>query len=326
MNSPERFLATLNYTPVDHIPYLEEGIRDEVLAAWYNEGLPKNIGLEKYFNLDSRVEIEPVLDPLPSFDRWPTSIPQLGKFRLHLNENNQSRIPENWDQILKTSKDHKQIMILRVHHGFFLSLGVDDWRRFYEVIYLTRDDPRLIHAMLEIQGEFAAKMADKILRKVRVEAALFSEPIAGNHGPLISPRMYTEFILPSFQALFQVLEKHGIKWLIVRTYANPRALLPVMVKAGFNCLWAVECPDMAMDYRQIRVEFGRDLRLIGGIDLDILRHGKDAIQREIMTKIPPLLESGGYIPLLDGRVREGISFENYLYYRQLLQSVSSQME
>ena len=176
--------------------------------------------------------------------------------------------------------------------------------------------------MLEIQGEFAARMADKILRQVQVEAALFSEPIAGNYGPLISPRMYEEFMLPSFQALFQVLEKHGIKWLIIRTYANPRALLPVMVKAGFNCLWAVECPEILMDYRQIRAEFGRDLRLIGGIDLDVLRQGKDAIQREIETKIPPLLESGGYIPLLDGRVREGILFENYRYYRQLLQSVS----
>ena len=42
------------------------------------------------------------------------------------------------------------------------------------------------------------------------------------------------------------------------------------------------------------------------------------IRREIMEKVPPLLDSGGYIPLADGRVREDVLYENYLYYRELL--------
>jgi hypothetical protein len=78
-----------------------------------------------------------------------------------------------------------------------------------------------------------------------------------------------------------------------------------------------------MDYRDLRREFGRDLRLIGGIDLDALRHGKQAIRREITEKVPPLLADGGYVPLADGRVREDVPFENYVYYRQLLQEVTS---
>jgi hypothetical protein len=77
-----------------------------------------------------------------------------------------------------------------------------------------------------------------------------------------------------------------------------------------------------MDYRDIRREFGRDLRLIGGIDLDALRRGREAIRREIMEKVPPLLDSGGYIPLADGRVREDVLYENYLYYRELLADVT----
>jgi hypothetical protein len=79
----------------------------------------------------------------------------------------------------------------------------------------------------------------------------------------------------------------------------------------------------AMDYRDIRREFGRDLRLIGGIDLDALRRGREAIRGEILEKVPPLLESGGYVPLADGRVREDVRYEDYLYYRELLAEVTA---
>jgi uroporphyrinogen decarboxylase len=78
-----------------------------------------------------------------------------------------------------------------------------------------------------------------------------------------------------------------------------------------------------MDYRNIRREFGRDLGLIGGIDLDVLRRDKEAIRREIEEKVPPLLADGGYVPLADGRVREDVAFENYTYYRRLLEQVTT---
>jgi hypothetical protein len=81
-----------------------------------------------------------------------------------------------------------------------------------------------------------------------------------------------------------------------------------------------------MDYRELRHEFGRDLRLIGGIDLDVLRRDKDAILREVQEKVPPLLAEGGYVPLADGRVREDVPFENYVYYRRLLEQITERTE
>jgi uroporphyrinogen decarboxylase len=77
-----------------------------------------------------------------------------------------------------------------------------------------------------------------------------------------------------------------------------------------------------MDYRDLRREFGRDLRLIGGIDLDTLRRDKEAVRREVEEKVPPLVADGGYVPLADGRVRADVPYENYVYYRELLQKVT----
>jgi uroporphyrinogen decarboxylase len=94
-----------------------------------------------------------------------------------------------------------------------------------------------------------------------------------------------------------------------------------MLKAGFNCLWACEVNIEAMDYGDIRREFGRDLRLIGGIDLDALRGDKESIRREVQDKVPPLIADGGYVPLADGRVRADVEFENYVYYRKLLRRI-----
>jgi uroporphyrinogen decarboxylase len=77
-----------------------------------------------------------------------------------------------------------------------------------------------------------------------------------------------------------------------------------------------------MDYRELRREFGPELRLIGGIDLDTLRRDREAIRREVEEKVPQLVTDGGYVPLADGRIRVDVPFENYVYYRQLLQNVT----
>jgi hypothetical protein len=134
--------------------------------------------------------------------------------------------------------------------------------------------------------------------------------------------MYEDIVLRSYQPVLEVLRRFEVKTIIFRTYANARLLIPSLLEHGFNCLWACEVDIEAMDYRSIRREFGRDLRLIGGIDLDALRHGKDAIRREVMQKAPPLLADGGYVPLADGRIRENVTYPNYLYYRRLLQQIT----
>jgi uroporphyrinogen decarboxylase len=191
-----------------------------------------------------------------------------------------------------------------------------------EVISLLLEYPEYVHRVLAIQAEFAAKILENTLQEAEIDAVIFSEPIGGNEGPLISPAMYEKFVLESFQPIFNVLKNNKIETIIVRTYANARILIPSLLKYGINCLWACETNVEAMDYRDLRKEFGKDLRLIGGVDLDALRQDKEAIRREIEDKVPSLIAEGGYIPLADGRIRKEIPFENYVYYRQLLEQVT----
>jgi len=322
VDARQRFLRALTYQSVDRVPYLEEGIREDVLEEWYSQGLTHEANLNELFHYDPRDEIAPDLEPRPYPSRWPRLPEDLGLFKSRLDHHDRRRLPMNWKRKVKAWQRRAFPLILHVHQGFFLTLGVGDWKRFYEVIYLTKDQPALVQGMLEAQGVFAAQLAERIMGEVSVDAVLFSEPIGGNNGPIISPRMYRDFVLRSYQPVMEVIQNFQVPLVIMRTYANPRPLLDDVFRLGVNCLWACETPEDGMDFRELRKIYGRELRLIGGIDADALRIGKEAIQAE-MVKVPDLLAQGGFIPLLDGRVRVDVPFENYVYYRKLFEEVTS---
>jgi len=167
-------------------------------------------------------------------------------------------------------------------------------------------------------GRFAAAMAKRVIDEVDVDLATFSEPIGGNDRPLISPVDYEQLILPGYRAALDVLQAGRARTIVFATYSNAAVLLDAVLDAGFNTLWAMEAETAAMDYRRLRHQYGRRLGLIGGIDLDALRAGRISIDRELQQKVPSLLAQGRYIPLADGRVRTGVSLDNYLYYRRRL--------
>ena len=319
MNSRQRFLETMRNETPDRVPLFGEGLRSGVLKEWNQPGFKTEKDLAKKFTYDRREEIYLDLDPHPALEKWPTTLVELDHLRASLDADDPVRLPENWSKRVRGLDNRDYPLMLRVHEGLYLTMGVEGWGRFEEVMYLLTDAPDFVKEFMNLHGEFAAKLTDRILQDVTVDAVVFSEPIGGNEGPLVSPQMHEEFVLKSLQPLMDVIQKHGVETIILRTYANARLILPGAVEYGINCLWACEVEPEAMDYLDIRRQFGGDLRLIAGIDLDTLLEDKQSIRREVERVVPSLLEGGGYVPLLDGRVREYIPYENYQYYRELLE-------
>ncbi len=321
MNNRKRFHEAMHRGAPDRAPYFEEGIRDEVIEAWRKQGLPPDADLSRMFPSDPREEIVVDLDPLPKPEKWPMSAGDLDGFEKSLDPFDPARFPEDWKDRPASWKEGDVVRMLRVHRGFFLTMGIRDWKRFMEVMDLLFDDPDIVKQCMKIQGDFAARLAERVLKDIDVDAAIFSEPIGGNDQSLMSPEMYEEFVLPSYEPLLDALRRSGVETIVFRTYANARVLIPSILKWGFTCLWACEVNIEAMDYVDLRREFGGDLGLIGGIDVDVLRRGKEAIRREVEEKAPALIEGGAYAPLADGRVREEVPYENYVYYRGLMDKI-----
>jgi hypothetical protein len=319
LDSRERFLETMRYGRPDRVPYFEEGIREDVLTIWREQGLPEELSLSKLLQTDAQEELAPVLEPIPYPKIWPAKRSELKILRDGLDPADPERLPSQWERRVKEWRNRDHTLMIRVNRGLFQTMGIRDWRRFSEVIYLLKDDPAFVREAMEIQSEFVVGLLKRILDEVEVDAAILSEPIGGNSGPLISPKMYEDIALDSYEPILSTLREYGIETIIFRTYANSRIFIPSILERGFNCLWACEVDVDVMDYWDIRQEYGRDLRLIGGIDLDTLLDSNEAIRREIEEKVPSLLRDGGYVPLADGRVRKDVPYERYIYYRQLLQ-------
>jgi hypothetical protein len=320
MNGRKRFRETMRYGKPDRVPCFEEGIRKEVLKAWRKQDKRAFEDLSD-ISPDKREEIELDLEPHLGRKRRPRNLSELENLRQALNPYQKSRLPKGWSKHIRAWREREHVVMLRVHRGFFLSMGVDDWYGFKRLMSSLIRAPEFVRESMKIQGEFSAKLVERVLQDVDIDAAVFGEPIGDNTGPLISPRMYEEFVLSSYEPVLDVLGRRGVETIILRTYANARLLIPTLLKWGFNCLWACEVNIESMDYRDLRREFGQDLRFIGGIDLDTLRHDKETIRREVEEKVKPLVSEGGYVPLADGRVREDIPLENYLFYRRLLEKV-----
>jgi len=285
-------------------PLFEEGIRDGVLDIWRQQGMPEDKELSDLFKYDRREEISLDLLPDEDFYDFIEKPNALDIFRRRFDEQVHDRMPDNWEIKAHEWNSRDHTLMLMVHWGFFEAIGIENGRTFAKSIYLMADKPELIKEIMLITGQAAAGMLSRLLEKISIDAAIFSEPIGGNHGALISPETYKEFALPGYQPILDTLKENKIETIIWRTYANTRNLLAPAVEAGMNCLWACETNPNAMDYLDIREQFGTDLRLIGGIDLDVLRLGNKGIKRELDRVLPALLDQGGFIPLADNLLEE----------------------
>jgi hypothetical protein len=321
MDSRQRFYKSLHYGAPDRLSYFEEGIRADTLNVWKAQGYQVGAEAQELFKADEKEEIKIDLVPIPGWQNWPTTFKELDSLDNHLGRINLTQILPDWPAQIQRLKKRNHVLMVRAHEGFFLSMGVGDARTFTRLMYQIIDEPDFVREFMRVMGEYAARLTEQILREVEVDALIFSEPIGCNTGPLISPQTYESLVLPSYEPILAAARRYGVGTIICRTYANIKALIPSLLKWGIDCLWACEVEPAVMHYPSLRHIFGRELKLIGGIDLDAVRRGPEVI-RAAIESVAPLAQEGGYIPLADGRVREDVSYENYIYYRKLLKTLT----
>jgi hypothetical protein len=320
VNSRQRFLAILNGVKPDRPPLFPEGIRDEALQSWQGQGLPAGANLEELFLYDPFEQLDPDVYPKALVWDWSNPARLLARLRRSLDVYDPQRLPGDWEARLHAWRGREHPLFLRVHQGLFLSLGVEDWRSFAPAMLCLVDQPEFARQILSIQASFAARLAELVLRQVDLDGVIFSEPVAGNHGTLVSPEMYRSFALESYVPVFEVLCRHQVPAVIWRSYANPIRLVPEVLKYPFNVLWLCETPPGVLSPEQLPQLVPPQITLMGGIDGDVLYEDEAAI-RQAVEAVRPFVEAGRFIPLADGRVREDVPYANYAFYRQELERV-----
>jgi uroporphyrinogen-III decarboxylase len=72
-----------------------------------------------------------------------------------------------------------------------------------------------------------------------------------------------------------------------------------------------------------REQWPHQFAIWGGIDKTTLARGKKEIEAEVMRVVPQMLKKRGYIPALDHTVPPDVSYENWIYYRDLVREVGA---
>ena len=187
--------------------------------------------------------------------------------------------------------------------------------------YAWYDYPELMHEMMEFFADFIIETSRPVLEKIDVEYFTLNEDMSMKNGPLLSPDTFRTFIFPHLKRMVEFFKSHGTKYFAVDTDGNPTLLLPLLLDAGVDVLWPIE---RAADFHplEIRKQFGKSLRLWGGVDKRALADGPDAIRKHLAELIP-FIEEGGYIPTVDHLIPPDVSWDNFRYYMEMKMALLS---
>jgi uroporphyrinogen decarboxylase len=178
--------------------------------------------------------------------------------------------------------------------------------------------PDLVHEIMDHMTDVYLTVWDKVVKEVRADSIHMWEDMCYRGGPLISPKMWEEFLGPNYRRIKAFAELHNIRVISVDTDGDPDRITPPMMKAGVNLLFPLEVA-AGCDVNVWRDRYPT-LAFMGGIDKRALAQGPEAIDREL-ARIRPAMEKGRYIPDLDHVIPDDVSWENYVYYVKALKKM-----
>lgn len=357
MNDRERFLATMYYRERDRCPWGEMGFWPETLGRWHKEGWPEDIELNRFLGFDRlREQVDVSLDFVPPFeeevleesDRYRIvrrdigviarefkgelsyHMPQWLRFPMEtrddwekeikprLNPDSPGRYPEDWEEKVRGWRQRDYPLTIRMGSIFG---WLRNWMGLERICATFYDDPDWIQEMMDYLAGFCCACGRRALEDLDLDYVLLWEDMAYKSGPMISPAMFRRFMLRPYKQLTGFIRDHGVELIIVDSDGYAEPLIPLWMEGGVNGIYPLERA-ADMDPIRLRNRFGRELRMLGGIDKRAMIAGPAAAIDAQLAYVAPLLREGGYIPWCDHWVPPDVSLKNYLYYVKRMKEAS----
>lgn len=194
------------------------------------------------------------------------------------------------------------------------------WMGTEKACTIFYDDPALAEEILDFLTDFFIETTRRALNEVEVDWYNYFEDFAFKTGPLISPKIFKQFLLPRYRRINNHLRAHGVDIISLDSDGNIEVLLPMIIEAGINHICPLE-QAAGMDAVKIRKQYGTALAMLGSIDKRELAKGKREIEKELLRQVPYLLETGGYIPTVDHTIPPDVSYDNFIYYLGLKKKI-----
>ena len=256
---------------------------------------------------------------MPTYLDWPVKDRATwNQHKKRLDPNTPGRWPSDWNAYVREMNAKSEPISLGV--GSFYGY-LREWVGSENILYMFYDDPALIEDMMEHVLYLEMEVIKRTLKDIKIQRAAFWEDMCYKSGPLISPAMVRKFMMPRYKKITDLLHSYGVGIIFLDSDGNVEQLIPLWLEVGINFHWPFEVA-AGNDAVALRKKYGKDLIIAGTIDKRALAKGKEAIREEVMSKVPFLLEQGGYFPTIDHWVPPDVTFENYCYYINLMRKVA----
>ena len=356
MTVRDQLLAVFRAQETDRIPNVEFGYWTETLSSWHAQGLPLAVTTdaeaEEHFGLAGITLFHelPVRNGLfPPFER--TVLSREGERELIRDEEGNicevfartSTIPryvkfgletrQDWERLLREHLDPESAgrigdlgaAVRRARSEgspvFFHAGSLYGWLRNWMGVEglslaLLTDRP-WVEEMMDHLTEMTLDLIDRAIPAQGVDLGWWWEDMCYNRGPLLSPRLFEEIMVPRYRRITRALRQHGIEINVLDCDGRIHELAPGWLEAGINCMFPLEAAHT--NAFKLREELPSIL-LMGGVDKRALIAGKSAIDAEL-DRLRPLVEQGRFVPCVDHRVPPDVTYASYLYYLDAKQAL-----
>jgi hypothetical protein len=352
MTERERFNRQMHYQPVDRCFNMEFGYWDENYKLWpmfVENGITNEAEANQFFNFDPIEVISGNVWLNPTFAN--TVLEERQTTRVILNEDGlwaeipkdghdtiphyiQATVqtPADWQKVKaeRFRRDDPQrkvdIAALKLLHPAERTypLGVNcgsmigkvrDMLTFEGLAYACYDYPQMVEEMVETCCVLVEDFLDQVLPHFDFDYASGWEDICYKGGPIVSVKFFKNVVMPRYKRIHHKLQAAGIDLWYIDCDGDVRPILPLMMEGGVNCLFPFEVNGCAHPAELFNA-YGKELRIMGGVDKIELGKGRAAIKAYLDTLVP-LVERGGYIPFCDHRCPPNVDPGDYLYYLDL---------
>jgi uroporphyrinogen decarboxylase len=133
------------------------------------------------------------------------------------------------------------------------------------------------------------------MTKGRIDLFLLISDLGSQRGPLISKRMFREFIAPYIKEMCDLIHDLGAK-VLFHSCGSIRPLIPDLIELGVDILDPIQ-PVCDMTPETLKTEFGEKLCFHGGIDMQRLlpQRTPEEVRAEANRYESVLGKEGGYI-------------------------------
>lgn len=227
------------------------------------------------------------------------------------------RYPDNWDHLVEQHR-RREFPILVCLPGLYLCAR--DWVGFEKLSVMFYDEPSLVHEMMEHMTVFLIGLLQRALRHEMIDVVSLSEDMAYKTACMISPAMFREFMLSRYRRLVRAIKDAGVPVVLVDSDGYIGELIPLWIEAGVDGTWPIEIA-AGNDPVSYRKRYGKKVALWGGIDKREIR-SCEQVHREVMGKVPWLIDQGGYIPKVDHGIPPDVPLRGFLYMCELIKAIA----